>query len=66
MKSASLGEFREGLDEEYFATLQKLVNVVHEKWLGGPYPFDDLVGTDVDEFLDFLEDGAAVRAEGSE
>jgi hypothetical protein len=64
--SASMGEFREGLDEEYFATFQELVNAVHEKWLGGPYPFDDLVGTDVEEFLDLLEDGEAVPSEGSE
>lgn len=55
MSATALGEFPEGLDDEYFATLQELVNTVHEKWLGGPYPFNDLAGADVEEFLHVLE-----------
>lgn len=55
MGAAALGEFPEGLDYEYFAALQELVNLVHEKWLGGPYPFNDLAGADVEEFLHVLE-----------
>lgn len=55
MGAAALGEFPEGLDKEYFAALQELVNTVHEKWLGGPYPFNDLAGADVEEFLHVLE-----------
>lgn len=50
-----LGEFSEGADEEYFDALQHLVNVIHEKWLGGPYPFNDLVEDEVHEFLHLLE-----------
>lgn len=53
--AATLGEFPEGLDNEYFETLQELVNAVHKKWLGGPYPFNDLAGADVEEFLHVLE-----------
>jgi hypothetical protein len=53
--AAVLGEFPEGLDNEYFAALQDLVNIVYEKWLGGPYPFNDQAGADVEEFLHVLE-----------
>lgn len=55
MGAAALGGFPEGLDDEYFAALQELVNAVHEKWLGGPYLFNDLAGADVEEFLYVLE-----------
>lgn len=55
MGEVALGGFPEGLDDEYFAALQELVNAVHEKWLGGPYPFNDLAGADVEEFLHVLE-----------
>lgn len=55
MGAAALGGFPEGLDNEYFSALQELVNAVHEKWLGRPYPFNDLAGADVEEFLYVLE-----------
>ncbi len=55
MADAVLGSFAEGADEEYFAALQALVNEVHEKWVGGPYPFNDLAQADVREFLARLE-----------
>jgi hypothetical protein len=55
MADAALGAFPEGADEEYFAALQDLVNEVHEKWVGGPYPFNDLAQADVQEFLALLE-----------
>lgn len=46
-----LGEFPDELDRQYFELLQRLVNIVHEKWIGGPFPFNDLAESDVDEFL---------------
>jgi len=55
MSSATLGEFPKGLDDRYFSVLQELVNAVHTKWIDGPYPFNDLAGPDVDEFLSILE-----------
>lgn len=55
MGAAALGEFPEGLDDEYFLVLQELVNAVHKKWFDGPYMFNDLVGADVEEFLLVLE-----------
>ena len=55
MESTALGEFPEGLDDKYFSVLQELVNAVHEKWLDGLYPFNDLAGADVGEFLHVLE-----------
>lgn len=54
MNKKTLGEFPEGLDEQYFTTLQKLANLVHYKWLSGPYPFNDLALADADEFLSIL------------
>lgn len=55
MSSSVLGEFPVGLDDQYFSVLQELANEVHAKWLDGPYPFNDLAGADVDEFLSVLE-----------
>lgn len=55
MADTALGSFPEGADEKYFAALQALTNEVHEKWVGGPYPFSDLAQADVREFLALLE-----------
>ena len=55
MADIPLGSFPEGADDEYFDALQVLVNEVHEKWVGGPYPFNDLAQVDVREFLALLE-----------
>lgn len=55
MADTALGSFPEGADNEYFDALQALVNEVHEKWVGGPYPFNDLAQADVKEFLALLE-----------
>ncbi len=54
MADAALGSFPAGADNEYFDALQALVNEVHEKWVGGPYPFNDLAKADVEEFLALL------------
>jgi len=51
------GSFPEGADNSYFDALQDLVNEVHEKWVGGPYPFNDLAKADAQEFLALLERG---------
>lgn len=51
----TLGGFSNDLDIEYFSALQGLANAVHEKWLGGPYPFNDLAIADVEEFLRVME-----------
>ena len=55
MADTALGSFPEGADVEYFAALQALVNEVHQKWVGGPYPFSDLAQNNVREFLGLLE-----------
>jgi hypothetical protein len=59
MADVPLGGFPEGADDEYIAALQELVNEVHEKWVGGPFPFNDLVRNDVIEFLAVLESAPA-------
>ncbi|MDP6884121.1 MAG: hypothetical protein QF830_08295 [Rhodospirillales bacterium] len=55
MADAPLGSFPDGLDDQYFDALQALANEVHEKWVGGPYPFNNLAQNDVIEFLTLLE-----------
>lgn len=55
MDATVLGEFPKDLDEQYFSALQELANEVHGKWCDGQYPFNDLAGADVDEFLNVLE-----------
>ena len=49
-----LGEFPEGMDDTYFETLQAFVNLVHDKRIGGPYPFDDLAKVDTEAFVEAL------------
>lgn len=64
MTSAALGTFLAGLDNEYFSALQSLVDAVGEKWLGGPHPFNDLAGADVEEFLHVLEKAEPIAPMG--
>ena len=61
MKNATLGDFTEGEDDKYFAVLQELVNTVHDSWVGGPFPFNDIAKADAFEFLSRLERGASRR-----
>jgi hypothetical protein len=49
-----LGVFEDCKDIEYFKTLQTFVDEVHEKWIGGPYPFNDLAINETEEFCHFL------------
>lgn len=49
------GTFRENLDNEYFDALQEFVNIVAIRWLGHPYPFNNLAKEDVGILLDLLE-----------
>lgn len=51
----NLGSFPKGTDDRYFDALQDLANEVHAKWVGVPYPFNDLAKTDALEFLKHLE-----------
>lgn len=54
-----LGSFPAGADTAYFEALQELANIVHDKTVGGPYPFPNQVKTDVHLLLSALAaDGA--------
>ena len=44
MNTTELGKFPKDLDVKYFLMLQELVNAVSQKWLDGPYSFNDLAG----------------------
>jgi hypothetical protein len=52
---ATLGAFDEGADEMYFKALHEFVNTVHEQVIGGPWPFNNLVKSDVAAFLDTIK-----------
>ena len=54
MDDTPLGSFPEGADDKYFDALQALVDEVHEKWVGGPHPFNGLAEADAEEFLALL------------
>lgn len=56
MTDGTMGEFQQGLDKDYFQSLQELVNVVSEKFMNEPYPFNDLAEADVEEFLYTLQE----------
>ena len=54
INKSNLGAFKEELDIEYFNLLQEFVDIVHNKYIGGPYPFNDLAEADVEIFLEKL------------
>jgi len=56
IKNSTLGDFEEGADSKYFNLLQKFVNLVHDKCIGGPYPFKDLAIKDADILLSKIID----------
>ena len=53
-KGKIIGAFREGLLEEYFHTLQELLNLVFKKWNGRAQLRPDIVAKDTNEFLRLL------------
>jgi len=54
LKDEPLGTFAKDDDCRYFETLQKFVDVVHDKVVGGPYPFNDLARSDAKFLLNTL------------
>jgi hypothetical protein len=57
VSGATLGNFPDGDDEEYFKALQEFVDIVHDQVIGGPYPFDNLVRNDIAFFLRTIKPG---------
>jgi len=55
MRGKTVGAFPENADVLYFDALQELVNIVHTKWVGGEYPFNDFAKIDVEEFLELIK-----------
>jgi len=51
LASAPLGAFAKGEDEKYFKDLQEFVNTAYDEVIGGPFPFNNLVKSDVAAFL---------------
>ena len=56
LESSSLGEFEKGADIKYFEALQEFANVVYDKVIGGPFPFNDLAVNDANALLAALTD----------
>ena len=46
-----LGGFEQGMDDTYFETLQKFVDLVHDRSIGGPYPFASFARHDTELFV---------------
>jgi len=55
LSRSPLGVFQKGDDEIYFQHLQEFVDIVHGEIVGGPWPFDELVKTDVAKLLAMLK-----------
>lgn len=51
LNDRALGAFPVDNDERYFVLLREFVDLVHDKVIGGPFPFDDLLLNDVDCFV---------------
>ncbi|MDZ5457542.1 AbiU2 domain-containing protein [Azohydromonas lata] len=51
VSGSPLGDFQPEDDNKYFAALQEFVNLVYDRTIGGPYPFNDLVKNEVADFL---------------
>jgi hypothetical protein len=61
LDASCLGEFEQGADIQYFESLQEFVNVVHEKTIGGIFPFNDLARGDAEILLTALIDAIEDR-----
>ena len=46
LDDSSLGKFDKDADCRYFEALQEFVNVIHDKSIGGPYPFNEIAKND--------------------
>ena len=57
LDQSTLGAFPKGEDSKYFESLQEFVNIVHQNYLDGTYPFDDLVRNDVEFFKEAFRRG---------
>lgn len=51
LESSSFGEFEKGADIKYFEALQEFVNIVHDRAVGGPFPFNDRAVSDANVLL---------------
>ncbi|MDD2524225.1 MAG: hypothetical protein WCS83_04765 [Endomicrobiia bacterium] len=51
LENSNLGEFKENSDKTYFIKLQNFVNVLHESFIGGQYPFFSIAQNEAEAFL---------------
>jgi hypothetical protein len=61
LADVSLGAFPSGKDETYFGDLQRFVDLVHEKSIGGPYPFHEFAKADARLVIEDLLGAAHLR-----
>ena len=52
ISDSTLGDFKKGEDVKYFKNLQDFVNIVHDKCIGGPFPFGNKSVNNCEKFLD--------------
>lgn len=60
---ATLGAFDQGEDDSYFESLQKYASLVHDQYIGGSYPFDDLTRNDTEVFSSTFARGVLFEAD---
>ena len=56
LNAGALGHFAQDEDRRYFEVLQEFVNLVHDRVLGGPYPFNDIAKNDAHILLEGVAD----------
>ncbi len=61
LNDQTLGSFPLGADQQYFEKLREFANIVSERWLSGPFVYDDLAEADVQGFLGLLENELQAR-----
>lgn len=51
LKHLNLGEFKKDSDKTYFIRLQDFVNILHNSFIGGHYPFDSIAQNEAEVSL---------------
>lgn len=54
LNNLNLGEFEENIDQTYFIKLQNFVNILHELFIGGKFPFFSIAQNEAEAFLSCL------------
>jgi hypothetical protein len=62
LAKADVGGFPANADVNYFSALQQFADIVHDKVVGGPYPFSEFSHRDAEQLMSALASAKAVEA----